>query len=252
MRPFSRPFRRLLVAAGLAAAGMAQAAVVFSDTSMNTALFSATPAYASAGVTLTTATVGGQLQTRSGPMSGETGYAFMAGYLYGGFDWDPGSAGAITSIDFSIARAAAITVNGLDQPGITLTGRALIEQGGQYFMAVTPPVVPAAPPALTTIDALGLTQASFGLVDWTTGAIDTTVHPDFGGSLMHFGFAARLFISGNAATDLVSMSALSDDFSLTLATTAVPEPGTLALVALALLGAAAAGRRTRGAALFGC
>ncbi|WP_395699509.1 PEP-CTERM sorting domain-containing protein [Aquabacterium sp.] len=256
MRPLPRTFGRLLVAAGLAATGLVatgitQAAVVFSDTSMNTALFSATPAYTSPGVTLSTiTTAGGQLQTSAGPLSGQTGYAFMAGYLYGGFSWDPGSAGAITSIDFSVARGAAITVNGVDQPGITLTGRALIEQGGQYFMSVSAPVAPVALPALTTIDALGLTQASFGLVDWATGAIDTTVNPDFGGGLMHFGFAARLFISGNGAADLVSMSALSDDFSLTLNTAAVPEPGSLALVALALLGGAVAGRRARMAAPF--
>lgn len=246
MTAFASTARGLLAALGLAAAAAAaQADVVFADGSMSTALFSATPAYTSPGVTLTTTTVGGQLQTSTGPMTGQTSYAFMAGYLYGGFAYDPGSAGAITSIDFSIARGAAVTNNGLEPTGLTLTGRALIEQGGQYFMSVSPGVVPAALPALTPIVSSGLTEASFGLVDWATGTIDTTLNPDFDGTPMHFGFAARLFITDIAASDLVTMAALSDAFSLTLTTAPapVPEPGTLALAALALLGAAAAGRR---------
>lgn len=248
------PARRLAQAALLAAAlatPAAQASTVYSDGAMALAGFSSMPTYTSPGFTLGSATVatgnpGPALAATTGRVSGQTGYSFVAGYLYNAFQWDPGSQGAVQSLDFAIDRAAQILVNGVDSGGLTLTGRALIEQGGQVYMSISPGVLPAALPAFTTISQAALAATDFGLFDTATGNVDFGVNPDFAGASMRFGFAMRLFISGTSANDVAELSAWADNFSLAVnSANGVPTPGSAALVLSGLLLAAAAGRLKR-------
>jgi hypothetical protein len=231
---------RLAAAALALAAHTAGAAPVYSDGSMSPAQFSATPTYASPGVTVNTSVVAGPtgdaLLASTGPLTGFASYAFVAGYVYDAFRWNPGSDGRLQSLDFSIDRAALVTAGGAEVSGLTLTGRALIEQDGRYYMSVSPAVTPAALPAYTSIGSSGLVAADFGLFDVATGAIDFLQNPDFDGPAMKFGFAMRLSFAffDPASTGVpVELSAWADNLRIGL--NAVPEPSPLALLAAALL-----------------
>ncbi len=239
---FGRVARAGAAVLALAAAGIAPAAVVFSDGAMAIAGFSAMPLFASPGITVvssTTSAVGNPpdaLKASFGRVSGQSDYSYQAGYLYAAFTYTPGVSGAVSTLDVSLDRGADFRANDVPVPGLTLTGRPLIFQGGKYFMAVSAPVVPTGMPTLDTIAMPGLTAADFSLFDFATGLFDGSSHPDFAGSTMQFGFAMRALLTGRSPTEVVQLDAYADNFRLQVnPAQAVPEPASWALAGLALL-----------------
>lgn len=231
-----------------AAAGAAPAAVVFSDGAMAIAGFSAMPLFASPGITVTSSTTSAlgnppdALKASFGRVSGQSDYAYLAGYLYAAFTYSPGVSGAVATLDVSIDRAGDFRADDVPVPGLTLTGRPMVFQDGKYFMAVSAPVVPTGMPTLDTIAMPGLTAADFSLVDFSTGVLDGSSHPDFAGSAMQFGFAMRALLTGRSPTEVVQIDTYADNFRLQVnPALAVPEPASWALLVVALLALGARG-----------
>jgi hypothetical protein len=151
------------------------------------------------------------------------------------FEYDPGTAGAVESIDLSIQTfwqgSAPLTNNG---------AIFVIAQDGDFFIhSVT---LPAQQGTWLTAQAGGLAASDFALVtDLRSRATDATSNPDFAGSAMQFGFMGGLTVLGNLPS--ITRTAKADNFSVTL--TPVPEPSTWALMAGGLLAIGALSRRSR-------
>ncbi|MBU6260843.1 MAG: hypothetical protein KGL18_08220 [Burkholderiales bacterium] len=239
--------RRFACACTLGAAALAQAGPIYSDGTMALAQFSSTPTWALPGtMTVAGASAAGNpgpgLQVLAQGLTGQTGYSYIAGFVYSAFSYDPTSAGAISSIDFSIDRAAKFTDNGTPLAGVTITGRVLIEQGGQLYMAISPGVAPSA--GYTSIAMPDLVASDFGLWNLGSGNVDATLNPDFSAGAMQFGFAMRGTALGYPQGDTLQLDSYADNFWLRV-NNDVPSPGTLALALAALALLAAQRQRAR-------
>jgi len=221
-----------LAAALLGATGTATAAIVFSDDTMSTALFSSNPTYVTSGVTVSSSTVGGVLQTDTGSMTGQTSYGFVAGHLYSSFVYDPVVSGAVTSIDFSLDRGAAsyFNANNAGVAGITL--RVLIEQNGHLYQYVGPLLAYSVSPDLSPYSVTGLLATDFGEWSTATNVVDLGSNPDFAAGPMEFGFATRVGPTTNTVSDTVELVTFADNFRLEV--NQVPEPATVWLILTAL------------------
>lgn len=231
----------------LVGAASVSAGPVFSDSTLSLALFSSTPSYTSPGLSLTNSNGGGMLQTATPSMTGQASYGFVAGFVYAGFVYDPGSSGAINNIDFQIDRAATTTYGGIDVPVSGLTGRALIQQAGRLYQYIGPLTAFNPYPTLTTLTSNGLVAADFGEWDTATNAVNFGSNPNFGGGgSMNFGFATRIGPTNPADPAIpVTMTTLAANFRLAInPAAAVPVPSSVALVLAGLL-AVAATRRHR-------
>lgn len=240
--------RALLACAGLCAVAASSAAVVFADGTMDMAGFSATPLYATPGVTVVSSQTNllgnpsSALQVLTGTLSGQTDYIYNAGFMYGAFVFDPTVSGAAVSLDVSIDRAVDFRRNGNPVAGVGLTARPLILQGGNYYMAISAAFPVTGLPAFDTLTMAGVVAQDFGLFDFATGAHDMSQNPDFAGSSMQFGFAVRALFTGVGATEQIVLDAYADNFRLQVNQT-VSEPGAAALVMLAIVALAGARRR---------
>jgi hypothetical protein len=236
--------RSALVACLLPAAAFAS--VQFTDGVMDPAQFSAAPLYLQPGTTLTTSQTasgnpGTGLQALTGALTGQDGYSWTAGYIYGGFSYDPAVSGAIAGIDFSLDRAIDFNDGGVPLAGATITARALILQNGAYYMAVSAPV---APTGYVTITMNGLQASDFGLFDFSANTLDMSVHPDFASGAMGLGFAMRGIAAGYPPGDTLTLNGYADNFSMQI--NAVPEPSAGLLLALGMAAIALRRRSMRG------
>jgi MYXO-CTERM domain-containing protein len=86
-----------------------------------------------------------------------------------------------------------------------------------------------------TISATGLLASAFQLLDFTTGTVDGTQHPDFSasGGLIDFGTRVS-FGHINMVNSGGTLDVRLDNLNITLTTT--PEPGAYELVAAGLAG----------------
>lgn len=146
------------------------------------------------------------------------------------FSYTPSSQGTITNIDASVAKN--FTVNAAT--AFNNTFRPIIYQNGQFYSAVLFGTAVTGPTStgFNTFDIPNLTAASFLQFDVATDAFLGTQHPDFSGSTILFGIG-QLLASSNQTNTVVTSE--FDNLSFTL-TTAVPEPGSLALLAAGLVG----------------
>lgn len=140
--------------------------------------------------------------------------------------------GAITSIDASVDKN--LTVSPSDIGGGN-TFHPLIEQDGIIYLAsIAGPTVP--PPGFTTgyntLSATGLQATDFVEFDFSTGTFGTA-HPNFSGDPMSFGLGQIFGSGGNTS---FTLEADYDNLDITVNTAAVPEPGSLMLLGVGLLG----------------
>ncbi|MFT3822040.1 MAG: hypothetical protein QM750_31240 [Rubrivivax sp.] len=204
------------------------------DPSVSATVAATAAANPGAGLTLAYANAGGPVELLS-----------MIGFVYNGFTWNPGSDGALASVDFTNDRY----IDGGDafiNTGLTAFSRALLVQGGQYYVAA---FFDAGQPRQTwyTSAASALLASDFGAFDPLTGLVDGSQHPDFSasGGTLGFGFMNRFQLSsGGNAYDLNALFAYDNiGFTLNPAAAALPEPAPLALALAALLSLAWVRRR---------
>jgi hypothetical protein len=93
-----------------------------------------------------------------------------------------------------------------------------------------------------------LLASQFSLItNLSSGAVDSAVHPNFGGDPMEFGFSESLASSGVSATitGTFQYDNLTFDVASAAATAAAPEPGESALMALGLMAVGIGFRRSK-------
>jgi len=155
----------------------------------------------------------------------------MIGFIQPSFTYDPSVDGPIDHVDATASRYIDFL-----SPGFVVTAntwRPLILQDGNYYQAVIP-IVPPLEGVYQFGAGLNLQVSDFGLFDRTTGVYDPSLNPDFGGSLMAFGFASRFFWTG---TEPVTVDVRYDPLVIEIAQ--VPEPMTMSLLWFGLAGLAA-------------
>jgi hypothetical protein len=166
------------------------------------------------------------------PGSPNTDVAYQ-GLIHNGWSYDPGTQGALTSIDF--AEDKYIHTDG----NWTLTGsniRMLMLQGGNYYIAAIPVTI-----AFDTWESGSgnLTATNFNYFDFATGILDNTRHPDFSSGMMQFGLANYFGLQLNGPTEV---DTYYDNLSINL-NQAVPEPSSLLLLGSGIVGVAGMVRR---------
>lgn len=153
------------------------------------------------------------------------------------FAYDPTTQGAIGSISASVDKD--ITDNAVGILGNVF--RPIIQQDGNIYVYATgisgPTLTSPGTTGFNTLAMTGLTATDFVQIDTTTGVYGTA-HPIFDGNPMLFGFAQPLGATTVANT---IVTYYFDNLSIGV-TNAVPEPATLALLAIGILGVGLARR----------
>ena len=169
--------------------------------------------------------------------------------LFGAASWNPATQGAVGQIEFAL-DARGLFSTGIGTP-ITGFVRPVIEQGGVVYSVAGTSTGLNVGTTWQTIHRL------FSDTDnWIDVAGTAGVRPDFStsGGTIHFGYRYELGLScptfNNTAGCVAAQTQLGvDNFRVgvgTEAPAAVPEPPVPALLAVALMGLAWAGRRSSG------
>lgn len=166
--------------------------------------------------------------------------------LFGGASWDPGTQGAVELVEFALdARGLFSTGIGTPVSGFV---RPVIEQGGiVYSVAGTSTQLNVGATWQT------ITRLFSDSDNWVDLAGTPGVLPDFSasGGVIHFGYRYELSLTCPTFNNTAGCTAVQtqlgvDNFRVTVGTdvqaAAVPEPPVTALLAVALLGLAWAGR----------
>lgn len=183
---------------------------------------------------ITDAHPGAGLELRFTNGGGPIALLSMVGFVGGGFAWNPATDGAIASLGFTNDRY----VDGGDaflNGALTTFSRALVAQGGQFYVAA---IVDQGQTrqAWYTTSAAALRAADFARFDFGTGVLDASLHPDFSiqGAALGFGFLNRFQFDTNGAPYSVDARFRYDNIGITVNAAPVPEPGAASLLAAGL------------------
>jgi hypothetical protein len=155
------------------------------------------------------------------------------------FSYNPATQGAITSISASVDKDLTASYSGSISNPIGNTFRPLIEQDGIYYLAAIPgPGVTGTTSGYNTISQSGLVAANFVEFDPATDTF-LTGNPNFDGDSMFFGLGQVFGVPENPGVP-ASLTADYDNLSLTVS---APEPSSLLLMALGLVGLFAISRK---------
>jgi PEP-CTERM motif len=150
------------------------------------------------------------------------------------FSFDPGTVAGGYTLDFSIDKFLTYSPANL---GVANGQGFLIVQGGQLFIhGVT---LSSTVGTFQTASFSSLSENDFVLFIPTVGT-DANVHPDFEAGAMQFGFTSSMGVPPGFSVQGLTVY---DNFSVSV-TTAVPEPGTYALMLAGILGLAVYRRRS--------
>lgn len=168
--------------------------------------------------------------------------------LFGAASWNPGTQGALAQVEFTL-DARGLFSTGIGQP-VTGFVRPVIEQGGVvYSVAATSTQVNVGATWQT------ISRLFSGSDNWVDLAGTPGAAPDFSaaGGVIHFGYRFELGLSCsnttvgcNAARTQLGVDNFRVDVGTDVRVNDVPEPPAAALLAVALLGLAWAGRRRAG------
>jgi PEP-CTERM motif len=164
------------------------------------------------------------------PNTGTANFSASLAVIDNTLTYDPTTQGVITSINTSVDKNLTTTAQGT----ITNTFRPLIEQGGNIYLAAVSGNTFNNPPTSSTsylaFSASGLAASDFSLYDPTTGSLDPSTNPDFGGSAMLLGLGQFTSYPPGTIAEVDY-----DNLSFTI-NSGVPEPSTWAMMILGFAG----------------
>ncbi len=225
----------------LAGVGVVQADVVFTDGTFNTANYSIS-SYQPGGGTINVS----QISTGGDPGSALDIATTIPSPLGNNFNsrtyvvnntflYNPSTEGNLRSVGVSVDINRLIT-------GVTpsLVGFSpVIFQDGNYYAYYT--IATSYAPGVYQNASATLTDNQFSLItNLASGAVDATLHPNFDGDPMTFGFSASLVSSGVSNT--ITGDFRYDNLTFDLGTT-TPEPRDGALLGLGLVAVGVSLRR---------
>jgi hypothetical protein len=150
-------------------------------------------------------------------------FASATGMINNFLSYNPALQGAITSISASADKNVTLTgvPAGFQPNGFNL----LIEQDGKFYRASGNSIGFFCTPAgncssgFLAASATGLTESAFGLFDFTTNTLFSSVHPNFAGDAIQFGV---FFAPPDTLGTGQSVTAVYDNLGLTI--NSVPGP----------------------------
>lgn|GEM_PF-4619578 len=225
--------RNFLVVFSAAVVQLAAGPVTFSDGDFNLANYSAAVTYNPNGITVTNS----QILTGGNPnaaiqtiLSFTSDFNFAEALIRPTFSYTPSVQGAIATIDTSIDRY--LDSNG-QATGSSLGGSWVLLQNGNYYRLTSPGTPLSSTPSYVTHSVTGSVATDWNLFDFTTGATNTSLHPNFSssGSQMEFGYTFRL---GSVPGIFPGRWDLRGD-NLIYTINTVPEPNTFLLTGVGVL-----------------
>lgn len=152
-----------------------------------------------------------------------TTFTIFDGLINSSFTYNPSTAGAIGSLDFSLDRYTAFTAGTVVLSNAT--AGFLLEQNGNFYLdSLIGPAFSAA--TWQTVSTTGLAAVNFCLYSFATNAApDCTQNPDFSatGGVIDFGVRAGLGHLNALGTG--TFDSFYDNLSITVNTVPEPAPG---------------------------